>query len=64
MHVGAIAHYRVRRGEDLVGPMLHGDKKLRGEVAPSRDDWTTRLLAAVMLILSGGLVAWLVSFGD
>lgn len=64
LHVGAIAWYRLRRGKDLVGPMLHGDKQLGAEVAPSRDDRTTRLLAAAILILSSCLVAWLISFGD
>jgi cytochrome b len=64
LHVGAIAYYRVRRGVDLVGPMLHGDKKLGAGVPPSRDDWTTRLLAAAVLILSSSLIAWLISLGN
>jgi cytochrome b len=63
LHVGAIAYYRVRRGQDLVGPMLHGDKKLEGNPPSSRDDWTSRLLAAGLLVLAAGAMAWLVSFG-
>jgi cytochrome b len=64
LHVGAIAYYHVRRGQDLVGPMLHGDKKLAGSPPSSRDDGASRLLAAGLLVLAAGVMAWLVSLGD
>jgi len=54
-------YYRLRQGEDLVGPMLHGDKKLHENAPASRDDWRSRALAAGLLILSSGVIAWLVS---
>lgn len=63
LHVGAIAYYRLRKGQDLVGPMLHGDKKLLADAPSSRDDWASRMLAAALLVLASGLVAWLISFG-
>lgn len=61
MHVAAIAYYRLRRGQDLVGPMVHGDKVLPAPAEASRDDVKSRLLAAVLLILFSGAMAWLVS---
>lgn len=63
LHVVAIAYYRLRKGQDLVGPMLHGNKHLDADAPASRDDWLTRTLAAVLLILSSGAFAWLVSLG-
>lgn len=64
LHVGAIAYYRLRKGQDLVGPMLHGDKKLLADAPSSRDDGPSRAWAVGLLVLSSGLVAWLVSLGD
>lgn len=63
LHVGAIAYYRARLRQDLIGPMLHGDKKLNAAAPSSRDDWLSRAFAAVLLFLSSGVIAWLVSFG-
>lgn len=63
LHVAAIAYYHLRRGEKLVGPMLHGDKMLAEATPESRDDWRSRLLAAFVLILAAGGVAWLISLG-
>lgn len=63
LHVGAIAYYRLRKGEDLVGPMLHGDKQLAADAPSSRDDWRARALAAALLVLCSGAIAWLVSLG-
>jgi predicted exporter len=63
LHIAAVAYYHLRRGEDLIGPMVHGDKTLGVPVPESRDDWRSRLRAAVLLILAACAVAWLVSLG-
>lgn len=48
LHVAAIVAYRLR-GDDLVRPMLDGDKPLPPDVPPSSDTATTRALAAAVL---------------
>lgn len=63
LHVGAIAYYRWRKGQHLVGPMVHGDKALPFAAPASRDDLRSRLLALVVLVFCSGLVAGLVSLG-
>ncbi|MBA2965607.1 MULTISPECIES: cytochrome b/b6 domain-containing protein [Ramlibacter] len=61
LHVGAIAFYRLKKGENLVRPMLVGDKVVPGAVASSRDDAAMRLLALVVFAACAGGVAWLVT---
>jgi cytochrome b len=63
LHVTAIAFYHLRKGRNLVGPMLFGDKHVAATVPPSRDDARTRLKAVIMLCASAGLVTWLVKLG-
>lgn len=58
LHIGAIAYYRVKKQENLVPPMLHGDKELEQQVQASRDDARARALAAVVFALCTALVAW------
>jgi len=64
LHVAAIAYYHLRLGQDLIGPMVHGDKTLQAAVPASRDDWRSRSLAAVLLILAACVIAGLVSLGS
>jgi len=63
LHVGAIAFYRLRKRQDLIGPMLHGDKHLPPATRASRDDARSRLGALVVLGMSSAAMAWLVSLG-
>lgn len=63
LHIAAIAYYHLRRGQDLIGPMVHGDKTLAVAVPESRDDWRSRLRAAVLLIIAACAVVGLVSLG-
>ena len=63
LHVAAIVMYRVRRGRDLVRPMLVGDKLLPTDVPPSADSLATRGLAALLLAACAAGVAWLISLG-
>ena len=63
LHIAAIAYYHLRRGQNLIGPMVHGDKTLAAAAPASRDDWRSRLLAAVLLIIAACGIAGLVSLG-
>ena len=63
LHVAAIGYYQLRKRQDLVGPMVHGDKRLAAGMPASRDDTRSRLLALVLLGLSAGAVTWLVRLG-
>jgi cytochrome b len=64
LHIVAILYYLWRRKEDLIAPMLHGDKELDGPTAHSRDDAWSRLAALGVLAACAGLVAWLVQLGS
>lgn len=63
LHLGAIAFYYFRNHENLVRPMLTGDKTLTFPVPSSSDTSADRLKAAVILLVCGaivgGTVTWL-----
>ena len=60
LHVGAILFYRFKKGEDLVAPMVHGDKKISVVTPGSRDDARSRLLATAVLAACATLVLWVI----
>ncbi len=62
LHVGAIVFYRVKKGDNLVAAMLHGDKVLEQPFISARDDITTRAMAAIVLMLCGATVASLLQW--
>lgn len=63
LHVAAIAYYHLRRGENLIGPMWHGDKALNFSAPSSRDDARARVLALVLLGLCSAAITGLVYLG-
>lgn len=63
LHVAAIAFYHFRLRNNLVKPMITGDKQLAQPVPPSRDDAWSRLAAAACLLASAALVGWIVQLG-
>jgi cytochrome b len=63
LHVGAVLYYLVRRKDNLIRPMIGGDKLLERPAAASRDTAGTRLLALAVLAVCGAGVRWLVSLG-
>lgn len=63
LHVAAIVFYLVKKRQNLVGPMVSGDKLLPEGVPASGDGAGTRTFAAVLLAASGLAVAWLVKLG-
>jgi cytochrome b len=55
-HLAAIIFYRWRKNENLVGPMLTGDKLLDAHVTGSSDTTQDRIKAALILGACAGLV--------
>ncbi len=64
LHLGAIAFYKFFKKQNLVRPMIVGDKTVPSPVPASRDNARTRLLALVLLLLCAGAVYGIVSLGD
>lgn len=62
LHIAAIIFYRVRRKENLLLPMLLGDKVLPEPFENARDDAKTRGLAAAVLAACAALVTGLVQW--
>jgi cytochrome b len=62
LHVAAIAWYRFKKNENLVRPMVLGDKELPGVHVSSRDDAGSRLGALIIFLacalLVAGLLRW------
>ena len=57
LHIAAIVFYLWRK-QNLVKPMLHGDKQLAVAVPASRDDAASRMAALVILGICATFVAW------
>jgi cytochrome b len=51
LHVAAIAYYYFFKGEDLVTPMVTGDKEVDVDLPATNDSSGMRLLALVILFL-------------
>lgn len=62
LHIIAIAVYRIKKGQNLVTPMVRGDKQTPTGVPSARDDLVTRLLALLLFLLCGGAVAALLGW--
>ncbi len=64
LHVAAIVFYLVKKKQNLVRPMIVGDKHLPAGVPAAADHWRVRGVAAALLLACAGGVAWLVSLGS
>ena len=62
LHIAAILFYLYRK-QNLVSPMLHGDKELTLAVPPSRDDALSRIAALLILLACAALAYWVSSLG-
>jgi cytochrome b len=60
LHVAAILFYLYKKKENLIRPMLHGDKHLAQPVKASRDDGASRAVALGVLIVCAACVSWVV----
>ena len=58
LHIGTVLYYLIRKRENLIRPMIHGDKVSALEVEGSRDDARSRAVAAVILLACVALVSW------
>jgi len=63
LHLAAVLFYFLARRNNLVKPMLIGDKPHAGNLPGSRDDTVSRLSAAVVFAACAALVGWGVSLG-
>ena len=63
LHMGAVLYYLWKKNDNLIKPMLHGDKALAGTASPSRDDAGSRITALVVLAVCAGFVTWIVRLG-
>jgi cytochrome b len=61
LHIAAILYYLLRKKDNLVRPMVVGDKVVATPTASSRDDAAKRLLALLLFGACVGGVAWLVT---
>jgi cytochrome b len=64
LHVGAIVFYWRRRGQNLVAPMLHGDKPLGADVPAAVDTAGTRVIALALAAACAIGVAAIVNLGN
>ena len=58
LHIAAIVFY-LRRKQNLIKPMLHGDKQLAEPMPASRDDVASRISALVIFGICAIFVRWL-----
>lgn len=63
LHIAAVVFYRVRKDNDLVRPMIDGDKALPPGTPVSRDTPGTRIAALGVLLVCAALVTWVVRLG-
>ena len=63
LHIAAVLYYLRRKKENLIRPMLVGDKQVAHATRSSRDDAVTRTLAVVLLGACAAVVSWVASLG-
>lgn len=63
LHIGAIVFYRINKKQDLLRPMINGDKEVNVVSVGSNDTAVTRLMAMLILIGSAVLVAQVAALG-
>jgi len=63
LHVASVLFYKRFKQEDLITPMLNGDKALPTDTPASRDTAWTRCLALVVWLACAYVVYWLVNLG-
>ncbi|MCY7314410.1 MAG: cytochrome b/b6 domain-containing protein [Rubrivivax sp.] len=63
LHVAAIAYYLLRKRQNLMLPMIVGDKPLPAGTPASADGMQQRLLALLLLALCAALAVWVAGLG-
>lgn len=62
LHLAAIAYYFFFQRQNLVTPMITGDKPGLAAEDAAVDSWRVRLVALVLLALAAGLAVWISRF--
>ena len=63
LHVAAVLYYLRRKKNNLITPMVRGDKHLAAPSVSSRDDTGSRVLALVLLAACATLANWVAGLG-
>jgi cytochrome b len=63
LHIAAILFYLLKKKENLIKPMLHGDKEMAHPVEASKDTAASRATALVVLAVCAAVVYWVQSLG-
>jgi cytochrome b len=61
LHLGAVLFYLFKKGQNLVRPMIRGDKETTSTTQSSRDDARSRALALIVFLSCMALVTGLVT---
>jgi cytochrome b len=61
IHILAIAYYYIGKKQNLVKPMITGDKDIDGDAPSANDSWGMRLLAAGILALCAAAVYFVIN---
>ncbi|MBS3996645.1 MAG: cytochrome b/b6 domain-containing protein [Hydrogenophaga sp.] len=64
LHILAIVFYRIARRQDLVGPMITGDKRVDADLPASQDTTAHRVGALLIWLTCAGLVYSMVWFAE
>ena len=64
LHLSAIAYYFFKKKENLVKPMVQGDKTLPANTPASQDNLQSRVVAAIVFALCVTFTLWLVKLGS
>jgi cytochrome b len=63
LHIAAILFYLYKKKENLIRPMIEGDKNMVQAVEPANDTVGSRIAALVVLIACASFVYWVQSLG-
>ena len=63
LHVASVLFYKFFKNENLITPMIHGDKQLPSATHPSRDTMTSRAFALGVLVACAYAVYRIVQLG-
>jgi cytochrome b len=63
LHIAAILFYLLKKRQNLVRPMVTGDKEVQTQAPSARDDARMRIAALVIIAIAAGITAWVAGFG-
>jgi cytochrome b len=64
LHVVAVLFYLLMKKENLIQPMIGGDKELSMPLESAKDSAGSRIAAVVVLAICAGFVYWVQSLGS